>query len=346
MGIKMISIIIPVYRSEKTLERCIDSLKQQTYTDLEIIIIVDEPPDASGILADRLAKADERIRVIHQQNKGVSAARNTGIQAAQGEYIQFVDSDDYVDRHLCWRLLAGLEESGAQLALCGFHHMYFGKDVVKLPNRQGSLLLKEAKQELLCLYEGGFLNMPWNKLFRKDKIRQEFRQDMDLGEDLLFNMAYLENCEKIAVVAEALCYYIQDGRGTTLSTRKRENRMKNAFYLYEQMKSFFLRKYGGGGTGGVLESRLMTEFLDEMEGLAFDGGRSLPDKKAVISQYYKGYERLQNKELIRLSLPDYRILYFFFRRRLFLMTLFMVELRGLIVRLVRSVGRERGTCRN
>ena len=93
----MISVVVPVYKSEKTLEKCVNSLCAQTDRDLEILLVVDGPPDGSGILADELAKKDERIRVINQVNQGVSRARNRGIKEAKGEYIRFVDSDDYVD---------------------------------------------------------------------------------------------------------------------------------------------------------------------------------------------------------------------------------------------------------
>lgn len=332
----MISVIIPVYRSEATLERCIESVCRQTYRDLEIIMIVEGAPDASGILADRLAETDGRIRVIHQPNQGVSHARNTGIEAARGEYIQFVDSDDYVDSRLCESLLQSLQDFGAQMALCGFHHLYYGRDVVKLPECPNNLDLEESRKELLGLYEGGFLNMPWNKLFVKAAVRTKFRRDMDLGEDLLFNMAYLEHCERLAVVPEALCYYIQDGRGTTLSTKKRENRMENAIYLYEQMQDFSRRRYGTTKSEGVLETRLMSEFLDEMENLAFDGGMRAREKLEVIRRYYSGYERIRDKKVIRPVLLDYRILYFFFKRRCFRIMFLLILLRGLVVRLARS----------
>lgn len=332
----MISVIIPVYRSEKTLKRCIESVCRQTYRDIEIIMIVEGPPDASGILADRLAETDQRIRVIHQPNQGVSHARNTGIEAARGQYIQFVDSDDYVDSRLCESLLQSLQDCGAQMVLCGFHHLYYGRDVVKLPECPKNLDLEESRRELLGLYEGGFLNMPWNKLFVKEVVRTKFRRDMDLGEDLLFNLSYLENCERLAVVPEALCYYIQDGRGTTLSTKKRENRMENAIYLYEQMQDFCKRCYGTKESEGVLETRLMSEFLDEMENLAFDGGMRAREKLEVIRRYYSGYERIRDKEAIRPVLLDYRILYFFFKRRCFRIMFLLILLRGLVVRLARS----------
>ena len=113
----MISVVVPVYKSEKTLEKCVNSLCAQTDGDLEILLIVDGPPDGSGILADELAKKDKRIRVINQENQGVSKARNRGIKEAKGEYIRFVDSDDYVDEDSNEILLSAMKEQDVDMVI-------------------------------------------------------------------------------------------------------------------------------------------------------------------------------------------------------------------------------------
>ncbi|NLL79468.1 MAG: glycosyltransferase family 2 protein [Clostridiales bacterium] len=331
----MISIIVPVYRSESTLRRCVESLTAQTYVEIEIILVIDGSPDGSGELAEELAAEDARIRVIYQENQGVSVARNTGIEAARGDYVLFVDSDDYVAETLCEKMWLAIAEYNADLAVCGFHHLYFGRDVVKVPEESLCIVRKE-KEKILSLYEKQFLNMPWNKLFRREMITGRFRTDMDLGEDLLFNMSYLEGCKQIVTLAEPLVFYIQDDRGTTLSTKRRENRMENAFYLYEQMREYCERFYGERQTGGILESRLVEEFLDEMEGLAFASDLKFGEKRSVIRSYYTGYCRLENKNDIFVNLLDYKIIRFFFEKKCFFLTLCMVELRGLVVKAVWS----------
>lgn len=330
----MISIIVPVYRSENTLRRCVKSLTAQTYAEIEILLVIDGSPDGSGKLAEELAAEDVRIRVIYQENQGVSAARNTGIEAARGDYVLFVDSDDYVAETLCEKMWLAIAEHNADLAICGFHHLYFGRDVVKVPEESISIVRKE-KEKILSLYEAQFLNMPWNKLFRREMITGRFRTDMDLGEDLLFNLNYLEGCKQIVTLAEPLVFYIQDDRGTTLSTKRRRGRMENALYLYEQMQDCCERLYGERQTDGVLESRLMAEFLDEMEGLAFATDLKCTEKLAVIRSYYSGYSGLEYKNDIHVNLLDYKIIRFFFERKHFFLTLCMVELRGLVVKIVR-----------
>lgn len=329
----MISIIIPVYRSEKTLQRCIESLINQTCRDIEIIMIVDGPPDASGILADKLAAQDNRIRVIHQKNQGVSAARNAGIEAAEGEYIQFVDSDDYLESTACEELLMLMQKEKADMVICGFHHLYYGRDVIKIPEKTESFLLIEDKKEFLYLYQAQFLNMPWNKLYKRELIVDGFAQGLDLGEDLLFNLQYMKRVGRVSVLAKPLCYYIQDDRGTTLSTKRRENRMENAWLLYSKMQEFCQVIYGNTGSGGILESKLLTEFMDEIEGLAFDKELKYKEKIQIILKYYSGYDKVENKNVIRLGLLDYRILYFFFRRKLLSCTYLLAVVRAWVVKL-------------
>ena len=120
----MISVIVPVYKSERTLNKCVNSLLAQSNADLEIILVVDGPPDSSGVMADQLAEEDRRVRVIHQTNQGVSKARNRGLQEAKGEYIRFVDSDDYVEPNSNELLLTFLEQNACDMVIGGSQHLY------------------------------------------------------------------------------------------------------------------------------------------------------------------------------------------------------------------------------
>lgn len=338
---RMISIIVPVYKSEDTLERCIGSLLQQTYENIEIIMTVDGPPDASGILAERLAAKDERIQVIFQKNQGVSAARNAGIKAARGEYIQFVDSDDYVAPDACEILVRAMETNESQMVICGFHHLYFGRDVQKAPSLCGTFEKAEALQVFLDLYGEQFLNMPWNKLFQRAYITEYFRRDISLGEDLLFNISYLQNIQRFTVIQNLLNYYIQDGRGTTLSTKKRDDRIQMAFLLYEEVKKFCMENFGSRNTRGILESKVLVEFLDEIEGIAWvkssSSGQPVKTyRMQIIKTYREALDSLPNLHQVTLSKLDYRIIYFFFKRRKLHMTYWLIMLRGLIVQALKG----------
>ena len=113
-----ISIIVPVYKVEKYLNECIDSILAQTFTDFELILVDDGSPDNCPALCDAAAKKDSRVRVIHQQNKGLSGARNAGIDVARGNWLSFIDSDDTVEKTFCEKLYRAATESGAELAAC------------------------------------------------------------------------------------------------------------------------------------------------------------------------------------------------------------------------------------
>lgn len=113
--LKLISIIVPVYRAEKYLDRCVKSILNQTYINFELILVEDGSPDASGALCDRWAERDNRIRVIHKENGGASSARNRGLDIARGEYIAFVDSDDWIEPQMYEYLYVAMEKSKAQI---------------------------------------------------------------------------------------------------------------------------------------------------------------------------------------------------------------------------------------
>ena len=121
---KRISFIVPVYKTRPYLKTCVDSLLAQTESDLEIILVDDGSPDGAGALCDELAASDERVRVIHQQNAGLSAARNRGLDVADGEWIAFIDSDDWCEKDLAGSMIAAAEHDGADIAVCGWVSEY------------------------------------------------------------------------------------------------------------------------------------------------------------------------------------------------------------------------------
>ena len=123
----ILSVIVPVYNSEKYLERCVESVMASSLKNLEIILVNDGSSDCSDKLCDRLAQRDKRIVVIHQQNAGVSAARNRGLEKAEGKYFAFVDSDDYIEPDMYEKMIASMEKNDADLVCCGFCREYSGE---------------------------------------------------------------------------------------------------------------------------------------------------------------------------------------------------------------------------
>lgn len=348
----MVSVIVPVYKSEKTLTRCVESLLAQTYEDLEILLVVDGPPDGSGVLAEKLAGTDARIRILNQKNQGVSCARNFGLREAKGEYIRFVDSDDYVMQDSMEILVRVMEKTGADLVVAGFHHQYFGRRILKVPDvgqNENTMEIsgkeygfetmdrETAAADLYRLYQTGFLNMPWNKLFKRSMIEEHFRRELNLGEDLLFNLAYLKKVKNLAVVQASVCEYIQDDRGTTLSTKRREDKLKLTLEFYEEVKKAFALLDPGQTGKKILRDKLVSEFMDDVEGLAFEKSMTRAEKKEVISLYQEQLHNILQEadgEKIHLQLLDYQIVYFFMKRGQTGLTYLMVCLRGIVVKLL------------
>ena len=158
----MISVIVPVYNVEPYLKKCLDSIIGQSYKDLEILIIDDGSTDYSGNICDEYEELDDRIRVFHTENKGLSCARNLGLDEAKGEWIGFVDSDDWIEPNMYEALLNKAEETGADVVECGFYRDYPMKPIKQTVNEKvvtGSDVLK-------ALLNGQISTQVWDKIYR------------------------------------------------------------------------------------------------------------------------------------------------------------------------------------
>lgn len=204
----LISVIVPVYKTEKYLERCVESICGQSYTNLEIILVDDGSPDNSGALCDALAQEDERIRVIHKENGGLSSARNAGLDAMTGEYVCFVDSDDLIDRQMCRVLYDRLVEQNAQVS-CGGIANYDGETVLSYfnPNLDDrfTMTTEEAMRELSKNYR--ITNSMCDKLYQADIFRDLRMKKGILYEDAQVQHYCLHRAQKITYTAQPLYYY-------------------------------------------------------------------------------------------------------------------------------------------
>lgn len=166
----MISVIVPVYKVEPYLARCVRSLQRQTYTDLEIILVDDGSPDRSGSMCDEFAAADNRIRVIHKPNGGLSDARNAGIEAASGEYLAFLDSDDWADPTWLETLLGLSIAHGAQIAECSYRNI-LPVGIREESTCSGVVFEFTPVQAMECNLEWRHCKpVAWNKLYRRDIV--------------------------------------------------------------------------------------------------------------------------------------------------------------------------------
>ncbi len=338
----MYSVVIPVYQSKESLARCVESWLLQTQTEIELILVDDGSTDGSGALCDSYAEADGRVRVLHQENAGVSAARNAGIQKAQGEFLLFTDSDDYVAPDYLQKMAALQREGDCDLVLCGFHHLYDGADIRKSPGETKIWRIESFPEDFLDLYAKSFLNMPWNKLYRREWAGN-FDSSLSLGEDLLFNLDYLRKCRRVAVLEEPLCYYVQEERKETLSSKKRKNRLELSRRICEETERFYKEQWRKEPDGRIF-TRYMDEILDECEKLPVDKEATYQEKLAEIRAYARdGFVKRRGKEAA-LSLPDYRILWFFLKRDMPRTVYLLCVLRRLAVVLVHWMRRRAQGC--
>ena len=148
----MISIIVPIYNVEKYLPQCLDSLISQTYRDIEIILVDDGSPDKCPEICDAYAKKDARIKVVHQINGGVSSARNTGLKASRGEYIGFVDPDDWVAPEMYEKMMEALADHKADLAICGYQYCHADGSMI-VSKRDDAPMLRYSTHDPSCRME-------------------------------------------------------------------------------------------------------------------------------------------------------------------------------------------------
>lgn len=203
-----ISVIVPVYSCEEYLPALLDSVLAQTYQNLEIILIDDGSRDGSGAVCDAYAGKDSRIRVIHQENHGVSHARNRGLELATGDAVSFIDSDDTLEPNMYELLVKTMQEHEADIAHCGYQHIV-GEEI-RLVHDTKRVIPQNNREALDCFVSGRlFGGGLWNKLFRVELIGElQFREDLKINEDILFNFQAFRKAEKTVFADFALYHYI------------------------------------------------------------------------------------------------------------------------------------------
>lgn len=259
-----ISIVVPVYNAEKELQRCVDSIFRQSFSDWELLLIDDGSSDSSPALCDRLAQRDPRIRVYHKENGGVSSARNLGICEAQGTYLVFADSDDTLFPDALETLHRKAQETDADYLVCGFTYLVEqnGKCVDNFPEKAFCGGGKEYLEErFLSDFRRELFNPPWNKLIRRELLLKNdirFRKEFAICEDMAFSMQVMEKCTGICVIPETLyCYHYKEA--DNLVNRFHENYYEALLYfrdralqcfrtlhakpeLYEEINDYFVGK--------------------------------------------------------------------------------------------------------
>lgn len=215
-----ISIIVPVYNVEKYLRRCLDSIVAQTFTDWECICVDDGSPDNSGKILDEYASKDQRFVIIHKENGGVSSARNAGLDIARGEWIGFVDSDDWIEVDYIETMLDTAERESADIVVCDYWNNFDKKQVdmtVALDTSSKETILKQYMKTQL------FMNSVWNKIFKSSFIIEQklsFPLNISICEDLLFSFEACYKAKKVVKINELLYHYSQINKSSATKNYK------------------------------------------------------------------------------------------------------------------------------
>lgn len=268
----MVSVIIPAYNAAKTIERTLNSVLAQTYTNIEVVIVNDGSKDDTELICKNIASRDKRVNVYSQKNKGVSEARNMGLSKASGTYIAWVDADDTIEAAYIEELVSGMMKAKADMIVSGYtlefsNHSIRSKHIDYMQPH----IRMEAKDCIPRLIEDGYIHPLWNKLFVRAKIKKGFDTNRSIGEDLDFVLNYLTNDSTISY---APCYgykQFKDERETLTTDMYKSLRCANWNYdsIMQYMKinqldqkllsDYFVGYFWGIVQGALLQRKMKPE---------------------------------------------------------------------------------------
>lgn len=306
----LISIIIPVYNVEQYLTRCLDSVINQTYSNLEIIIVDDGSTDNSGSICDEYSKADSRIMVIHQANGGLSAARNTGINNASGDMIGFLDSDDYVDANAYNMMLNRMLLESSDMVVCSYDYVdENGKSLARKSPINTDLIVDTYDYfKLLTEENGGYYITAWNKLYRRSLFEDIRFPVGKVHEDNFIVHLIVSKCKKISIITNSLFYYTQRSNNIS-SGSKVVKRFDNIEALINRADY-----YGKNGYDALLPElmqQICSRYIEIQRKYLFHSSKKYSDKqrahcirKIIKDCCLKNEKHVTNNIKNRLLFPD------------------------------------------
>ena len=308
----LISIIVPVYNMEQYLERCVNSIGQQTYTNLEIILVDDGSTDQSSQMCDEYAGRDSRIRVVHKQNGGLSDARNAGLAIANGAYIGFVDSDDWIEPDMYERMYQACVEHEAQVAVCRYAQVY--KDhTVQGGNQKVTVFDREA---LLKIYIGGhedyiIYNSVWSKLFAREIVEGVKFPVGRNSEDIMYTTKAFCKLDKGVYLDCCFYNYVLDRDGSIMNVNRAERMFQDEIPFWREHIEYIrehVSEQMGDYAAYYFYRRLLQYYLelDKNAGTRADAARLerliRKDKKHIQQIYGTVYESRGDRARMKLFL--------------------------------------------
>ena len=238
-----VSIIVPVYQAEQTLRRCVDSILHQEYTDFELILADDGSTDRSGQICEDYASQDSRVRVLHQANSGVSAARNAAMDLACGRYLQFLDSDDWITPDATKLLVRTAQTDQCDLVIADFYRVVGDRVSPKGGIEEDGILTRETFAAHMMENPADFYyGVLWNKLYRREIVEaHHLRMDTGISwcEDFIFNLEYILRAETFAALRAPIYYYVKTKGSLVSQTSSFPKTMRTKFRVFAYYNNFY-----------------------------------------------------------------------------------------------------------
>lgn len=276
-----ISIIIPIYNAEKYIKRCVSSVIDQSYNKLEILLVDDGSTDNSLNICEAFAAKDSRIKVISQNNGGVSKARNTGLRLAKGEYVMFLDSDDYMLPYMCKTMSDVLHSKQADCVICGIQEPEGG---LWCPQRNIDYsTLADFKKDFIYQLNTELLSPCWNKIFKRQLITNLFNEEISFGEDLIFDLEYLNNCSRLSFITTPLVYHEKQVAGS-LVTKTGLQRLLDI----EEIHKVIMQFAGEENIAQDLHKKYIRDLTVYVRFIFLDKRNTFSDKKENLKKWIQG----------------------------------------------------------
>lgn len=291
----LVSIVVPIYNSESFLQECLNSIKNQTYKNIEVLLIDDGSNDSSGSICDDFVLDNKNAKVYHNDNMGVSVSRNYGINHSRGKYIYFCDSDDILCERIIEKFVNNINKTNSDLVSCGYTKFKIASTIQFCTD--SSYLIFNSNLKTIQLFNNskctGYL---WNKLFDTRIIKEnniEFDTDLEVLEDMLFCLRYIVYCRSICILDKAILYAYRDCNESSITHSIDKNGL--SFPVIEGQERIYVFLKENCDDDSILKwvwNKLMLEILDCYKHILLKKDSEKIQKKHILIEKYRLYEGL------------------------------------------------------
>lgn len=242
----LVSVIIPIYNVEKWLVRCFDSILNQSFINIEVILVNDGSTDSCGAICDQYVQKDKRIKVVHKENGGVSSARNEGIKIATGKYIVFIDPDDQISKNYFSKFLSIAEENNADAVISGYKTVPTNNIITPKFGLNKVMQGKEFVLSSSNIHSNNDLCFSWRYFYSLRLIKEKnfrFNEEVSIGEDVIFNLQFLLESKRVYAISDPLYYYTVNNTDSAMSVPYKPN-LESSLILQYKARKELSEKYG------------------------------------------------------------------------------------------------------